>query len=295
VGAGASASAVGSVAPQRASKAGGEGRRGAAWGCRAPRGFAAGFVSAGKASALEGGAGCPSRAVGLGQRVAREVGRAGPAGGKQAPRRARVTMMPVGVPQMPYKTPNEPTWQWVDLWNCLYRERILFIGEPIMDEMANQLIAVMLYLDSVNQNKMMLYINCPGGDTAPAMAIHDTMKACKSKIGTVAFGQAASMAGFLVASGTRGMRFSLPHTKIMLHQPSAATRGQASDIQNEWKELIRIRKLMYESLSKSTGKDTETLKRDLDRDFYLDPIEAINYGLIDEVVRPATKKDFKNI
>ena len=193
-------------------------------------------------------------------------------------------MMPVGVPQMPYKTPNEPTWQWVDLWNCLYRERILFIGEPIMDEMANQLIAVMLYLDSVNQNKLMLYINSPGGDTAPAMAIHDTMKACKSKVGTVAFGQAASMAGFLVASGERGMRFSLPHTKIMLHQPSGGASGQATDIEIHAREILRLRDRLNELYEHHTGADIGRIRDLLERDYFMSADEAKEFGVVDEVI-----------
>merc|ERR1719389_543028 len=128
-------------------------------------------------------------------------------------------MMPVEVPRVPVRTPGDNSWQWTDIYNCLYRERILFIGQAMDEEFGNTLVATMLYLDSENTKPMTLYINSPGGEITPALCILDTMKHVKSDVGTLGLGQAASMAGILLACGTKGRRISLPHTRIMLQQP----------------------------------------------------------------------------
>ena len=195
-------------------------------------------------------------------------------------------MMPIGVPRVPYRTPSENSWQWVDIWNCLYRERIIFIGAAVNEELGNQLVGTMLFLDSVNQKDVNLYINSMGGDLVPTLAIHDTIKHMRSDVGTVGFGGAQAMAGFLLAIGTKGKRYALPNTHIMLHQPSGAARGQASDMNNEARELLRLRSYLAKTLAASTGKTEHQTLRDLSRDLYLTPDEAVSYGVIDKVLYP---------
>uniref|UniRef100_A0A7I4D777 ATP-dependent Clp protease proteolytic subunit n=1 Tax=Physcomitrium patens TaxID=3218 RepID=A0A7I4D777_PHYPA len=142
--------------------------------------------------------------------------------------RGKVTMMaPIGTPKVPYRTPGEGGWQWVDIWNVLYRERIIFLGQYIDEEFGNQVVATMLYLDSVDNSKPMhLYINCPGGDITPCMAIYDTMESIKSPVGTLALGYAYNNAGLLLAAGAKGMRVAMPLTRVALMSPAGAARGQ---------------------------------------------------------------------
>jgi ATP-dependent Clp protease protease subunit len=204
--------------------------------------------------------------------------------------RRSVTMMPIGVPRVPYRTPAENSWQWVDIWNCLYRERIIFISAAINEELGNQLIGTMLFLDSVNVKDVNLYINSMGGDVVPTLALHDTMKHMRSDVGTVGFGGAQAMAGFLLAVGKKGKRCVLPNTHIMLHQPSGAARGQASDINNEARELLRLRAYLSSTLAASTGKSPEQTAKDLSRDKYFTPDQAVEYGLIDRVIYPRRNK-----
>eukprot|EP00239_Pterosperma_sp_CCMP1384_P002334 CAMPEP_0197848414 /NCGR_PEP_ID=MMETSP1438-20131217/8684_1 /TAXON_ID=1461541 /ORGANISM="Pterosperma sp., Strain CCMP1384" /LENGTH=204 /DNA_ID=CAMNT_0043460651 /DNA_START=455 /DNA_END=1069 /DNA_ORIENTATION=+ len=200
-------------------------------------------------------------------------------------------MMPIGVPKVPYRTPKENTWQWVDLWNCLYRERIIFIGDNIDEEMSNQLVGTLLYLDSIDKGKdIMLYINSPSGEVVPTLALYDTMNACQSDVGTLAFGGAMGMSGFLLATGKKGKRNVLPNTKIMLHQPSGAARGQAMDIYNEARELLRLRHYMSSVLAKSLDKPVEEVKKRFARDVYFSPEEAKEYGIIDNVIYPSVTK-----
>jgi|TARA_B100000073_G_scaffold232341_1_gene194152 ATP-dependent Clp protease protease subunit len=210
-------------------------------------------------------------------------------GGRAGERRTK-TMMPIGVPRVPYKTPNENMWQWVDIWNCLYRERIIWIGQTIDEELGNQLVATMLFLDSVDRGKpMYLYINSEGGNIVPTMAIMDTMKYLNSEVGTVGFGSARAMGGLLLASGAKGKRAALPNTCIMLHHPSGVARGSASDIHNEGKELMRIRKQINEKVSAITGRSMEQVSEEIRRDKHFTPEEALDYGIIDKVLyRPRT-------
>jgi len=204
-----------------------------------------------------------------------------------APVRKAVTMMPIGVPRVPYKTPGENSWQWVDIWNCLYRERIIFIGQQIDEELGNQLVGTMLYLDSIDgQKDMYLYVNSMGGDVVPAMAIMDTMRHICSDVGTVAFGGAMAMAGLILANGEKGKRASLPNTKMMLHMPSGAARGQAADIYNEARELLRLREHLVGVMGVAMDKDRATVKRDFDRDRYFSPEAAKTYGVIDRIIYP---------
>lgn len=196
-----------------------------------------------------------------------------------------MTMMPIGVPRVPYKTPNESMWQWVDIWNCLYRERIIWIGQTIDEELGNQLVATLLFLDSIEKNKpIFLYINSEGGQIVPTMAILDTMKHIKSPVGTVGFGSARAMGGLLLASGAKGKRAVLPNTCIMLHHPSGVARGAASDIQNEGRELMRIRSYVNKLVSNATGQPVEKISEDIRRDKHFTPQQALEYGIIDKVL-----------
>ncbi|CAL5226195.1 g9031 [Coccomyxa viridis] len=202
------------------------------------------------------------------------------------PRRQVTRMMPIGVPRVPYRTPQSGGWQWVDIWNCLYRERIVFLSKPVDEELGNQLVATMLYLDSENKKDINLYINCSGGDVVPCLALFDTMKYIGSDVGTVGFGGCMGMSGFLLAVGNKGKRYALPNTRIMLHHPSGSARGQASDIHNEARELMRLRNYVNRVLAQATGKPIEKVQFDFNRNKYFDTKEALEYGIIDQVVRP---------
>lgn len=193
--------------------------------------------------------------------------------------------MPIGVPKVPYQMPGDTYTQWIDIYNRLYRERIIFIGRDIDDELANQVIAVMLYLASEDPDKdIMVYINSPGGVVSSGMAIYDTMQHIKADVVTICVGLAASMGSFLLAAGTPGKRLALPHSRIMIHQPSGGTRGQASDIQIEAKEILRIRHQLNGIYAANTGQPIEKIEKDMDRDFFLSAEQAKEYGLIDRVL-----------
>lgn len=193
--------------------------------------------------------------------------------------------MPIGVPKVPYQMPGDQYTQWVDIYNRLYRERIIFLGRDVDDEIANQIIAVMLYLDSEDPGKeIYLYINSPGGVITSGMAIYDTMQHIKSDVVTICVGLAASMGSFLLAAGTKGKRVALPHSRIMIHQPSGGTRGQATDIEIEAREILRIRHQLNQIYAEKTGQPVEKIEKDMDRDFFLSAQEAKEYGLIDRVI-----------
>lgn len=202
-------------------------------------------------------------------------------------RKTVTKMMPIGVPRVPYRTPKESSWQWVDIWNCLYRERIIFLSKPVDEELGNQLVATMLYLDSESQKPLNLYINCSGGEVVPCLAIHDTMKHIRSDVGTVGFGGCMGMSGFLLAVGAKGRRNVLQNTHIMIHHPSGAARGQASDMNREAKELLRIRDYMDMILASATGQPFDKVAYDFSRNKYFDAKEALDYGVIDNIVKPA--------
>ncbi|CCH65543.1 ATP-dependent Clp protease proteolytic subunit [Richelia intracellularis HM01] len=193
--------------------------------------------------------------------------------------------MPIGVPKVPYRMPGEQYTQWIDIYNRLYRERIIFLGRDVDDEIANQIIAVMLYLDSEDPGKdIYLYINSPGGMVTSGMAIYDTMQHVKSNVVTICVGLAASMGSFLLAAGNKGKRLALPHSRIMIHQPSGGTRGQATDIEIEAREILRIRHQLNEIYSQNTGQLLSKIEKDMDRDFFMSAQEALEYGLIDKVI-----------
>ncbi|MCU0515603.1 MAG: ATP-dependent Clp protease proteolytic subunit [Oscillatoria sp. Prado101] len=185
--------------------------------------------------------------------------------------------------------PGDSYTQWIDIYNRLYRERIIFIGKDIDDELANQIIAVMLYLDSEDAGKdIILYINSPGGYVTSGMAIYDTMQHIKSDVVTICVGLAASMGSFLLAAGTKGKRVALPHSRIMIHQPSGGTRGQASDIEIEAREILRIRSQLNQIYADRTGQPLSRIEKDMDRDFFMSAQEAKEYGLIDRVIEDRT-------
>ena len=183
--------------------------------------------------------------------------------------------MPIGVPKVPYKMPGGYDTQWINIYDRLYRERIIFLGRDVDDEIANQIIAVMLYLDSEDSGKdIILYINSPGGMVSAGMAIFDTMQHIKSDVVTICVGLAASMGSFLLAAGAKGKRLALPHSRIMIHQPSGGTRGQATDIQIEAKEILRLRHQLNNIYAKNTGKPIEKIEKDMDRDYFMSAEEA---------------------
>ena len=195
--------------------------------------------------------------------------------------------MPIGVPKVPYQLPGQPYSEWVDIYNRLYRERIIFIGRGINDGLANQVIAVMLYLDSEDPSKpISLYINSPGGSVSAGMAIYDTIQHIKSEVTTICVGIAASMGAFLLSAGTKGKRVALPHSRIMIHQPLGGTQGQrqATDIQIEAQEILRIRQELDKIMADNTGQTVEKIKKDTDRDYFMSAQEAKEYGIVDRVI-----------
>ncbi|MBC6418268.1 MAG: ATP-dependent Clp protease proteolytic subunit [Prochloron sp. SP5CPC1] len=194
--------------------------------------------------------------------------------------------MPIGVPKVPYRFPGSQYEQWISIYNRLAIERILFLGQEVTDGLANAIVAQLLYLDSDDPNKpIYLYINSPGGSITAGMAIFDTMQYIKSEVVTICVGLAASMGSFLLAAGSPGKRLALTHARIMIHQPMGGTgRRQATDIQIEAKEILRIRSLLNDLLAQRTGQNLEKIQKDTDRDYFMSAEEAKEYGLIDKVI-----------
>lgn len=173
----------------------------------------------------------------------------------------------------------------MDIYSRLLRERIIFLGFPVDDHTASLVIAQLLFLESEDADKdVMLYINSPGGSVSAGLAIYDTMQYIKPDIATICTGMAASMGAVLLAGGTSGKRTSLPHSKIMIHQPLGGTQGQATDIEIYTKEMIKTRDALYNILSRHTGKDYDSIKKDCDRDNFMTAEEAKDYGLIDNIL-----------
>ena len=180
----------------------------------------------------------------------------------------------------------------MDIYSRLLRERIVFLGFPVDDHIASLVIAQLLFLESEEPDKdIMLYINSPGGSVSAGLAIYDTMQYVKPKIATICIGMAASMASTLLAGGEAGKRTALPHSKIMIHQPLGGTQGQTTDIEIYTKEMIRTRDQLYNILAHHTGKSYDQIKKDSDRDNFMTPEEAKDYGLIDNILtRRITEK-----
>ncbi len=193
--------------------------------------------------------------------------------------------MPIGIPSVPYRLPGGSYEQWINIYERLFRERIIFLAEEVDDAIANAIVAYMLYLDSEDPSKpIYLYINSPGGSVTAGMAIYDTMQYIKSDVVTICVGLAASMGSFLLAAGTKGKRLALQHSRIMIHQPSGGTRGQASDIEIEAREILRIRRQLNQIYANNTSQPLEKIEKDMDRDFFMSAEEAKAYGLIDQVI-----------
>ncbi len=181
-----------------------------------------------------------------------------------------------------------------DIYSRLLKDRIIFLGTEINDDVANLAIAQMLFLESEDPEKdINIYVNSPGGSVSAGLAIYDTMQYVKSPVSTICMGQAASMGAVLLTAGEKGRRYSLPNSRIMIHQPMGGFQGQASDIEIQTREIVRLKERLNEILAHHSGKPVEQVAKDSDRDFYMTAEEAVSYGLIDEVVKrkPTTKKD----
>ncbi len=178
-----------------------------------------------------------------------------------------------------------------DIFSRLLRERIVFLGTPVDDMVANLIVAQLLLLDSENPEKdIMLYINSPGGSVTAGLAIFDTMQHIRADVSTICLGQAASMGAFLLAAGAKGKRMCLPHSRVLIHQPLGGAQGQATDIQIQAEEIIRIKKTLNEILAENTGQSLKKIEKDTDRDYIMTPEQALEYGMIDKIVTKLDKK-----
>ncbi len=179
-----------------------------------------------------------------------------------------------------------------DIYSLLLKERIVMLGMPINDQVANVIIAQLLYLEREDPDKdVSLYINCPGGIISSGLAIYDTMQLIRPDVSTICVGMAASMGTVLLCSGTKGKRFALPNATIHLHQAVGGAQGQAADVEIAAREIMRLQALLRDILVKHTGQTLEKVTHDTDRDFYLNPVQAVEYGLVDEILsKPAKDK-----
>lgn len=172
-----------------------------------------------------------------------------------------------------------------DIYSRLLKDNIIFLGTAIDDNVANAIVAQMLFLESEDPDKdIQIYINSPGGSVTAGLAIYDTMQFVKNDIVTYCVGQAASMGALLLSGGTKGKRFSLPTSRIMIHQPSGGAQGQASEIEITYKEIQRLKEMLTDIMAKHTGQNVKKLAKDMDRDYFMSPQEALEYGLIDRVL-----------
>jgi ATP-dependent Clp protease protease subunit len=172
-----------------------------------------------------------------------------------------------------------------DIYSRLLKERIIFLHDGVDDSIANLVISQLLFLEAEDSERdIYLYINSPGGVVTAGMAIYDTMQFIKAKVSTICMGQAASMGAFLLAAGEKGRRYALPNARIMIHQPLGGAQGQATDIEIQAKEILRIRSLLNEILASNTGQSLQKIEHDTDRDFFMSAVEAKEYGLIDDVL-----------
>jgi ATP-dependent Clp protease protease subunit len=172
-----------------------------------------------------------------------------------------------------------------DIYSRLLKDRIIFMGEQVHDGMANTIIAQMLFLESEDPEKdVNLYINSPGGSVTAGLAIYDTMQYIRPNVATICMGQATSMAALLLAAGAKGKRYALPHARIMIHQPLGGVQGQATDIDIQAKEIMKIKELIHGILARHTGQTLEKIRTDTERDFFMDSEDSLEYGLIDKVI-----------
>lgn len=199
-----------------------------------------------------------------------------------------MTLIPMVVEQSPR---GERAY---DIYSRLLKERIIFLGSPIDDDLANLVIAQMLFLEAEDPDKdITVYINSPGGIVTSGLAIYDTMQYIRPDIMTVCMGQASSMAALLLAAGTRGKRYALPHSRVLIHQPLGGAQGQATDVDIQAREILRMREELNKVLAYHTGQSIEQIAKDTDRDFFMSGEQAKGYGLVDEVIakRPITPKE----
>lgn len=172
-----------------------------------------------------------------------------------------------------------------DIYSRLLKDRIVFLGHPVNDDIANLIIAQFLFLESEEPEKeISFYINSPGGSVTAGLAIYDTMQFIRPTVSTLCLGQAASMAALLMLAGTKGRRYALPHSRIMIHQPLGGAQGQASDIEIQAREILRARETLNNIIMRHTGQQLRKIEKDTERDMFLNPVQAVEYGLIDEVI-----------
>ena len=171
-----------------------------------------------------------------------------------------------------------------DIYSRLLKDRIILLSGEINDEKANSIVGQLLYLDSINQNNINIYINSPGGSITAGMAIYDTMNFVKSKVSTICIGMAASMAAFILSSGEKGLRFCLPNSEVMIHQPLGGAQGQATEIKIAAERILKIKQKINKILSKNTKQDLKKIENDTERDYFLSAKEALEYGIIDKIL-----------
>lgn len=209
----------------------------------------------------------------------------------QSSRATSPIMMPIGIPKVAYRAPGSQGADWIDLYNRMFRERILFLGKQIDDDIANQMIGIMLYLDCESNQPINMYINSPGGLVSAGFAMFDTMRLIKSEVATINIGRAASMGSLLLSAGTPGRRCALPHSRTMIHQPAAGgIRGQASDIKVMAEQILSLRERCVSYYAQLSGQPRDKVERDLDRDKWLTAQEAVDYGLVDRVIQVSRNK-----
>ncbi|AEA33430.1 ATP-dependent Clp endopeptidase proteolytic subunit ClpP [Hippea maritima] len=182
-----------------------------------------------------------------------------------------------------------------DIYSRLLKDRIIMLNGEINDDVSNVIVSQLLFLESEDPEKdIFLYINSPGGSVTAGLAIYDTMQYIKCDVTTICIGSAASMGALLLASGTKGKRYSLPHSRIMIHQPLGGISGQATEIEIHAKEILRLKKLLNEILAKHTGKRLKTIEKDTERDYFMDTKEALAYGIIDKIIYSREEEEKKN-
>ena len=192
--------------------------------------------------------------------------------------------MPIGVPKVLFTLPGDDEPDWVDLYHTMFRRRVLFFCQDLGDELANQLIGVMLYLNGEEDDQdLYMYINSAGGSVTCGIAVYDIVNYITADVTTIAAGTAASMASFVLAGGTRGKRIAFPHARIMIHQPEGGSQGQASEVILESEEVIRIRRQVGQLYSDRTGQSLNQISKDMDRDQFMSAREAKTYGLVDHL------------
>ena len=181
-----------------------------------------------------------------------------------------------------------------DIWSRLLKDRIIFLGGPIDDTVANLVIAQLLFLESEDPDKdVQMYINSPGGSVTAGLAIYDTMQYIRPDVATICLGSAASMGALLLASGAKGKRYALPYSRIMIHQPWGGAQGQATDVEIHAKEILRLRELLNQIMVENTGQTMDKIRQDTERDYFMSSAQALDYGLIDSIMnrRPKTKEN----